>query len=39
LSVRFGSSNNAKGTVIDEKPYPSAPLTSAATNVMTAMAP
>jgi hypothetical protein len=38
LSVRFGSSSNASGTVIDEKPYPSAPLTSAATNAIAATA-
>jgi len=35
LSTRFVRNSSASGTVIDEKPYPSAPLTVAATSVMT----
>src|SRR5262245_61171286 len=35
LSVRLLVNSSASGTVIDENPYPSAPLTMAATNAMT----
>ena len=34
----FVRKNSASGTVIDEKPYPSAPFTMAAVNVMTTRA-
>src|SRR5216684_594404 len=34
FSVRFVRKSSANGTVIDEKPYPSAPLTTAAPNAI-----
>ncbi len=39
LGNRFGRNSRASGTVIDEKPYPSAPLTTAARNVIAAIRP
>ena len=38
IETRFARNSSAMGTVIDENPYPSAPLTMAATSVMAARA-
>ena len=38
LSTRFDRNNKASGTVIDENPYPSAPLMVAASSVIAARA-
>ena len=39
FSTRLARKSSASGTVIDEKPYPSAPLTTAARKVIAAITP